>query len=907
MTCIYDQQVDNGIAAPGDGQAAEQATSGGSGQAEYPFEWETDAVAADGATVRLRPIKPTDLDRLAAFHGRQSAESIYFRYFRFRPELSATELEYFTTVDYDKRMAFVAIVGDELVAVARYESSESEDADSERPEVAFFVDDAHHGRGLATLMLEYLAAVARQKGLAGFSATVLPENYGMLHVFRKAGFEVSTKFSDGIIEVSLGIEITRATAAVIEARGRRAQARSVARIVEPQSVAVVGAGRSASSVGNRLAKSIADAPFAGPAWVVNPSAAADGVDLIAGIPIVAALDDIDVEVDLAVIAVPSNLTEEVVEACVKKHVHGMIIVSAGFSEESPEGSELESRIVGLARSNGMRLIGPGSFGVVNTDPAVNLEAVFVPFQMPNPGSVAVLSQSGPLGAALLDQMSRSGVGISSFVAVGNRADVSTNDLLQYWAADERTQAICLYQPNIGNPRNFSRIARHVSAIKPIIAVEPENASMIDLLRQSGVIVVSHVSELVEQAQMVVDQPPPLGNRVAIVSNASSAASLAAAACRREGLEVVVPSGVTGGRAADVVLIGDADTLAVPRRADPFDYEQIVVAAALSAEVDMILLAIVPTLTLSIEKLVEVLARVDRVVDKPMVATGLVDPSLLSVPGLPSFTFPEQAARVLGHMAEHARWRALHRGTPIEADAAFLDLVEDAVIDSLGDEDERVLTITDGDLPRLLGQLDLPIAPFRVVTDADEAVAAADELGYPVVLKAGGVSQRRSGEAGGTALDLRDGGDVVECFSRMNAAFDEAFSPAIVQTTVPTGSHLAVELLQDSLSGARLTIGIGGASARSIAAMAAVYLPASEVDLDRVLAEPWLVDLMPTAAAKFALRDLLARLAVAADASPELTSVRFNPVLLSNTDAVPVGAEVSLHRSTRDPLAEVRHL
>ncbi len=874
----------------------------------YPFEWETDVVVSDGATVRFRPIKPEDRAALVAFHSRQSAESIYFRYFRFRPELSDKELDYFTNVDYEKRMAFVAMVGDEIVAVARYESGDPEKNIPRRPEVAFFVDDAHHGRGLATLLLEYLAAVARRKDLDGFTATVLAENYGMLRVFRKAGFEVSTKFADGVIVVTLGIELTREGAAAIDARDRRAQARSIARLLEPSSVAVIGASRSTTSVGHQLAQSVANAPFAGPAYAVNPAAAADGVQEIGGLPVVARLQDIEGDIDLAVVVAPADQLEVIVEECAAKGVKGLLIGTAGFSDSSPGGgAQRERQIVSLARGHGMRVIGPSSYGVINTDPAVNLRAVFAPVAVPGEGGVAVLSQSGPLGAAVLNEMSRFGLGISSFVAVGNRADVSTNDLLQYWAADDRTRVICLYQPNIGNPRNFSRIARYVSGIKPIISVEPQDPAMVELLTQSGVIVVGRVSELIEQAQVIVDQPMPQGNRVAIVSNASSAASLAAAACRREGLEVVVPSGVAGGPAADAVLVADADTLSVARGAGPETYEQVVVAAALSAEVDMVLLAIIPTITLTLEKLGQLLERVNRAVDKPMVATGLVDPSLLSVPGLPSFTFPEQAARVLGNSAKNARWRSLHRGTPIEADASFLDLVEDTIGDALGDDDERLLTMTDKGLLRLLDALELPVAPFISVVDAQAAVAAAEKLGFPVVLKAGGLPNRKSGEAGGTALDLHTAEEVSQSYARMSETFEGDFLPAVVQATAPTGSHLAVELNQDTLAGARLVIGIGGASARSIASVSTSILPTSESDLDRLLAEPWLADLIPTPAAKFALRDLLARLAVVADATPDVASIRFNPVLLSNTDAVPVEARILLRRWPRDPLADVRHL
>ncbi len=873
---------------------------------EYPFEWETSVLLSDGSTARLRPIKPEDRDLLAAFHGRQSQESIYFRYFRFRPELSDKELEYFTNVDYDKRMAFVATIGNELVAVARYESGSTDEANL-RPEVAFFVDDAHHGKGLATLMLEYLAAAARQKGLEGFTATVLPENYGMLRVFRKAGFDVKTAFVDGIIEVTLGIEVTPETAEAIDARNQRAQARSVARILHPTSVVVIGAGRNETSVGHQLARYIAEAPFAGNAWAVNPSAAASGETSIAGLPLVADLETIQGEVDLAVVAVPAEAVDSVIDACIAKSIKGLVIVSAGFSDIGPEGVERERALVDLARRNGIRLVGPAAYGVVNTDPEVNLNALFLPLHDVTAGSVAILSQSGPLGAALLDQMAKQGIGISSFVAIGNRADLSTNDLLQFWATDDRTRVIALYQENFGNPRNFARIARDVSQTKPIIAVEPEDPAAIDLLQQAGVIVVRRVSELVEQAEMVVGQPMPEGNRVAVITNASSVGRLAASACRKAGLEVVRPESLEAGQGSDIVLLGDADALSVDRLATPDDYERLISAAAVSANVDSLLLAIVPNLLLPPEQLGQLLHRIDIAVDKPMAAAGLVDQALLATPGLPSFTFPEQAARALGRMAEHSAWRSLPHGDPIRPEPEWASRAEQLVLDQLGPADERELFMHDADLEPLLSALEIPVPSFRIASDLASARAAAEDLGYPVVLKAGGVAQRRLGSQGGTVLGLRSADEVETHFRRMQEELPEDFDPPIVQATAEPGVHLAVELIQDNVGGPRLHLGVGGASARSIEALETVFLPASEIDLDRALETPWLADLFPGEAARYALRDLLARLVTAAEASPDLAAVQFDPVILSAEDAVPVEASVVLRRWRRDPLAEVRHI
>ena len=342
----------------------------------FPRQWVADAVLTDGGTVHVRPIVPGDTERIQRFHERQSPESIYFRFFSPRPRLSDRDVERFTTVDYVDRMAFVALLGDDIIGVARYDRHPAR-SDAE---VAFFTDDQHQGRGVATVLLEYLAAAAREVGISGFTASVLPQNRRMLSVFKQAGFEVSSRFADGIVEVELAIEPTPAALALMEARAQQAGARSVERLLAPRSIAVVGASRQPGTVAHEVFRNLIDGGFEGPVYPVNHEA--DHVASVRTYPSVLAVPD---DIDLAVVVVPAEQVLAVVEECAYKRVRGLVVLSAGFAEAGEEGAALERRVVEAARRRGMRVIGPNCMGVVNTAPQVRMLATFAQVR-PRPGA-----------------------------------------------------------------------------------------------------------------------------------------------------------------------------------------------------------------------------------------------------------------------------------------------------------------------------------------------------------------------------------------------------------------------------------------------------------------------------------------------------------------------------------------
>jgi succinyl-CoA synthetase alpha subunit/GNAT superfamily N-acetyltransferase len=422
----------------------------------------SDAVLADGGTVHIRPITPEDGPELVTFHAGLSKETIYLRFFGVHPRLSADEVERFTNVDHEKRMALVATLRGQIIGVARYDRRE---AGAEEAEVAFVVADEHHGRGIGTLLLEHLAAFARTRGIKKFWADTLPQNQPMQEVFRRAGFVEKAQFAQGVVNVWLDIEPTEATLDAIESRWRNAAARSIERLLCPRSVAVIGASHTAGTIGHELLRNLLSSGFAGPVYPVHPSARS--VASVRAYPTVQAIPD---DVDLAVVVVASGQVLDVIDDCAAKGVHGVVVISAGFAEVGPDGGHVQRELVAKARGAGMRVIGPNCIGLINTAPGMSLNATFAPVP-PEPGRVAFSSQSGGLGIAVLEEAKRRGVGLSSFVSVGNKADVSGNDLLQYWEQDGGTDVILLYLESFGNPRRFARVARQVSKTKPIVAVK----------------------------------------------------------------------------------------------------------------------------------------------------------------------------------------------------------------------------------------------------------------------------------------------------------------------------------------------------------------------------------------------------------------------------------------------------
>ncbi|MFE2509562.1 GNAT family N-acetyltransferase [Streptomyces naganishii] len=542
-------------------------------QHEYPAHWEADVVLRDGGTARIRPITAEDADRLVSFYEQVSDESKYYRFFAPYPRLSAKDVHRFTHHDFVDRVGLAATVGGEFIATVRYDRVGADgmpaSGPSDEAEVAFLVQDAHQGRGVASALLEHIAAVARERGIRRFTAEVLPANTKMIKVFTDAGYTQKRSFEDGVVHLEFGIEPTDRSLAVQRAREQRAEARSVRRLLAPGSVAVVGVGRTRGGVGRSVLDNIRDAGFTGRLHAVNRAFGEDRKD-VDGVPAYRSVRDIDGPVDLAVVAVPAEHVPEVVAECGEHGVQGLVVISAGYAESGPEGRERQRALVRHARTYGMRLVGPNAFGIVNTSPEVRLNASLAP-EMPRPGRIGMFAQSGAIGIALLSRLHRRGggvtgvTGVSTFVSSGNRADVSGNDVLQYWYDDPDTDVALMYLESIGNPRKFTRLARRTAAAKPLVVVQgsgsaPQghtvratrlpHATVSALLRQAGVIRVDTITELVDTGLLLARQPLPPGPRVAILGNSESLGVLTYDRCLAEGLRPQPPRDLTTAASAE---------------------------------------------------------------------------------------------------------------------------------------------------------------------------------------------------------------------------------------------------------------------------------------------------------------------------------------------------------------------
>ncbi|HEX6418369.1 MAG TPA: GNAT family N-acetyltransferase [Acidimicrobiales bacterium] len=898
-------------AATDDGNAAGRAAV----PPGYPTEWDADVVLSDGGTVRVRPIRPDDAGRIVDFHGRQSPESIYFRYFTPHPTLSDEEVAHLTTVDYVDRMAFVALLGEQLVGVARYDRwplrSEAE--------VAFFVDDAHRGRGMATVLLEYLAEAARGAGISAFTATVLPTNQRMVGVFRAAGFEARSTFEEGVIEVHLDLQPTPAAMAAIEARAQRAAAEAVRLLLEPRSVAVVGAGRKRHGVGHAVLRNLLAHDFNGPVVPVNPHA-----EHVGGVRAVAAVGDIDGPVDLAVVVVPAAQVPEVIEDCGRKGVKAVIVISAGFAESGSEGAALSAAALRAARRHGVRLLGPNCLGVINTDPEVRLHATFATPDT-RPGPVALLSESGTIGGVLLDRIGEAGLGASSFAAIGNRADVSANDLLQYWAGDRRTELILLYLESFGNARNFTRIARELSRAKPIVAVQSGGAAraypaedveltpgaLHALLDQTGIIRVDTLAQQLAVARVLACQPLPAGDRVALVGNGGGSLALAADACVDAGLRLAslggrVRAAVGGGVGTGARLRASAVDLGFEAVGD--DLTRALRAVLADDGVDSVLAVCAPAPRQPTPDLVAaVAAAADGAGGKPLLACVFgPHPVVIRAPGgaqVPVFDFPDDAAYALGRVTRYAQWQAAPEGTAVVPEGA-------APVEARSHVAAALAAGASGELPaataiELLGAAGLPVAPSRVVAGVDEAAGAAGELGYPVAVKSLARSRLAKTEAGGIALDVHDEAELRATLRRMGDALGPATWPALVQVMVEPGVDVAVGVAGSPLVGPVLTLGPGGV-ATPVTAPQAHVLPLTDLDARRFVAGSPVADLLDDAA-RAGLEDLLLRVGGLVDEVPELTGLELNPVIVSARGAAIVDAKVRAAPVDRTPLPPVRRL
>ncbi|MFE1873571.1 GNAT family N-acetyltransferase [Streptomyces sp. NPDC059496] len=891
----------------------------------YPAHWEADVVLRDGGTARIRPITTEDAGRLVSFYEQVSDESKYYRFFAPYPRLSDRDVHRFTHHDYVDRVGLAATIGGEFIGTVRYDRIGADGRPASGPadeaEVAFLVQDAHQGRGVASTLLEHIGAVARERGIRRFAAEVLPANTKMIKVFTDAGYQQKRSFEDGSVHLTLDLEPTAESLAVQRAREQRAEAHSVQRLLAPGSVAVVGVSRSGAGVGAAALRNLRDSGFHGHLYAVNEAVTRDLLD---GVRAYRTIDAIDAPVDLAVIAVPADRVPEAVAACGEHGVQGLVVLSAGYGESGPDGLARQRELVRQVRSYGMRLIGPNAYGVINTAPEVELNASLTPAPIPTRGRIGLFTQSGAIGIALLSALLRRGEGLSSFVSAGNRADVSGNDILQYWYDDEATDVALLYLETLGNPRKFTRLARRTAAVKPVVVAKggrhspaghvvpdtrlPE-ATVSALLRQAGVIRVDTVTELVDVGLLLAAQPLPAGPRIAILGNSESLGILTYDACLTQGLQPLPPLDLTTAaapadfRTALTEALRSEDCDAVVVTAIPWVSEDAPaddLAGALREAVAAYPGKPVAVVHVELAELVEALSAV-RGAPHPAPSRSwgpAADPAPrapagpLSAAGdsIPSYPAAERAVKAVAEAVRYGQWR---RATADDDGRVpeYEDIDEAGTADRLArlltDVDpDAVLTLTDRDARELLAAYGIRVLPTLPAPSADAAVRAAGVLGYPVALKTTAPHLRHRADLGGVRLDLTNEAELRRSYEELTDALGKpAELQPVVQAMVARGVDTVVRSVIDPAAGAVLSFGLAGVASELLGDTAHRLVPATDRDA------AGLIRSIRTAPLLFgwrgsdpvdtpALEELLLRLSRLVDDHPEVIGVSLEPVVVA---------------------------
>ena len=884
-----------------------------SSPAAYPWEREADVVLRDGATVHVRPVRIDDGPAIRTFLEALSPESIGFRFF------GQPNLEWATSwsvdVDYADRFALMAEGGSprHTLAHAGYVR-----IDANRAEVAFMVADKWQGLGISTILLAHLAEVAQQHGISTFVAEVLPHNHRMIDVFRESGFPAEVRSLPDMLEVELPTSLSPEAIARFEEREQIGAVAAVQSFLEPSSVAVIGASRRRGTIGGEVLHNLLAAEFNGPVYAVN-----DKASIVQSLPAYRSVADIPEPVELAVVTVPAEAVVAAARECAAAGVRALLVISSGFAETGTAGAARQRELLEVCRGAGVRVVGPNCLGALNTAPEVRLNATFVAPAVV-PGGVGFMSQSGGLGIAIIDAASRLGIGLSSFVSVGNKCDLSGNDFLQYWGQDGGTQLVLLYLESFGNPRKFARIARQVAASKPVLAVKSgrsaagaratsshtgamlsaSDVTVDALFEQAGVIRTDTMSELFDVAALLSAQPVPRGDRVAIVTNGGGPGILCADACQGFGVEIpelpqavqarlreFLPPSAAVGNPIDMIATASAS-----------DYRRTLQTLIDGDACDAIIAIFVPALATAPADVATAVREVAEgnptfAFATSFMVSGGIPPELASTQvRVPGYEFPEAAAQAMARAVRHGRWRARDVGTVPRIEG--LRSVEAAAMIS------RELARGDGWLsPASVQQLfeffGLPLITTEEVPDAAQAADVAVRLGVPVALKAVAPGLLHKTDAGGVRLWL-DGADAVHSAA---GEIEQAVTRAghrldgfLVQPMAPEGVELIVGVVNDPSFGPVVACGAGGIPAELIKDVSVRITPLTDVDAGEMIRSLKTFPLLDGyhGAARCdvaAVEDVLLRVSAMVEHHPEVVELDCNPLIVTSDDAVVVDARV----------------
>ncbi|GAB4085919.1 bifunctional GNAT family N-acetyltransferase/acetate--CoA ligase family protein [Myceligenerans cantabricum] len=928
--------------------------------APYPVEWEADVVLRDGSTTHLRPIRPDDADRLQRFQMSQSERSTYYRFFAALNKIPARMLRQFVTVDHVGRAALVAVrpaatpdgasvrevpgadapgadpssaPGEEILGVARFDVVPGPGPLT--AEVAFNIADSVQGRGLGSVLLEHIADAARERGIRRFVAEVLPQNRAMLGVFREAGYVTEQHLDDGFVTVGVDLDPTDRSREVMADREHRAEAVSMAGLLSARRVLLVGPGPLGHDDGGADPHRSLEALQAARVVASHHADPGDTELVVLGVldePAVpssavvraASWDDVD-DIDLLLVAAPPGRAIEAVRRAAVRGARGVVVLSGGYAETGQDGLARQRELLRVAHGAGMRVVGPASYGLITNVPGARLRASLAEHAPPG-GVVGLFCQSAPAAVTLAATAMRRGLGVSSLVSAGHRADVSGNDLMQYWHDDPGTGVVCLYLETLGNPRKFSRIARRLAASKPVVVVVAGRSGHVvppghvvratraprrmldEVLRQSGVIRAENTHQLMDVAQVAAHQPLPGGSRVGILAGSPTLLTLVSEACGAAGLEVAETVALVPGASDDDVARA-VGTLYAP---DACDVVVVVDVPVVVPRSDGIARAVAAAA-----------ARTGRTTVASMLGLhGMPDVLASGDVRVPAFSTPEDAVWALGALARYARWRQQDHGGPVRAEgvdrARAREIVEGALGDgaagerTAGQSAAAPVLLDDGRTAELLACYGIGLWGKRTVASPDEAVAAADELGWPVALKIATPALRHRADLGGVKLDIAEESELRADAARMQAAAGSlvpAVDPVLeVQQMAPPGVACVIRSREDELFGPVVSFGLAGDATDLLDDVSHGVPPLTDVDVARMVrgvrTAPRLFGYQGAPAADVAaLEDVLARVSILADDLPELAALELYPVTVAEQGASVLHATVRLHPATRrtDPL------
>ncbi len=874
-----------------------------------------DVVLRDGSTVRIRVMRPTDEAGLRALLTSLSEESRWLRFYCLQNS-SALAAEAHREANLDQAFGLVACSGDQerVVGHAFYVVIAEE-----RAEVAFTIANDFQGRGLGTILLCQLADVAAANGIRVFEAEAVAANHAMLHVFRESGFPIEVHASAGQLHVVFPTSFTEEARKQFERRESIAAVNALKLFFEPRAVAVIGASRQRGTIGGEIFHNLLHYGFKGPVYPVNPAAGV--IESVKSYPSIEAISE---PVDLAVIVVPAASVVEVATACARKGVKALVVISAGFSETGREGKARQAELVKVCRGAGMRLIGPNCMGIANTNPAVLLDATFAP-GIPPRGRVGFSSQSGALGLAIMEFANSLGLGISTFVSVGNKADISGNDLLRYWESDEDTDVILLYLESFGNPKKFSEIARRVGRKKPIAVVKSgrsaagaratsshtgaliaaSDVTVDALFRQAGVVRTDTLAELFDVASLLANQPLPNGARVGIITNAGGPAILCADACEARELEVPVLSDDSQARLRAFLPAGAsvANPIDMIASAPAEHYSQAIEIAGADDNIDSLIVIFTPPLVTRAgdvaKAIIEAVQHIDK--NKPVLSVFL---SAHEAPRelrtarvcIPSYSFPETAAIALARATRYRQWRDRRETYP----ARFADIRTDeaaAVVAAALARGEGWLT--PDEVTEIFSCYGLPLIEQQIVSDAEAAGAAAEQMRGAVALKAIAPGVVHKTEAGAVRLYL-DGAEAVRAAARemSNRLSSLAHPPTgfMVQRMAKSGVEMLVGVVHDPQFGPVVACGAGGIQVELLRDVSVRLTPLSNEDASEMIRElktyPLLRGFRGSVPADVtALEEGLLRVSAMVEDLPQIAELDCNPFVVHETGATILDARV----------------